>query len=170
MADNPENKQAARLGIMRSALQTKQEKEALLAAEQLLAEAKLSPEIESEARYVRAMAYINQGESNKALPDLLALSKDTRTAHGAEAKYLLAQIYFNENKDEQAEKVLEEFAQQGTPHQYWLARGFILWSDIYMRKGDMAQARAYLNNLQNNYKGNDDIEIMIRERLGKLTN
>ena len=170
VAENPENKQAARLGIMRSALQTKQEKEALLAAEQLLAEAKLSPEIESEARYVRAMAYINQGESSKALPDLLALSKDTRTAHGAEAKYLLAQIYFNENKDEQAEKVLEEFAQQGTPHQYWLARGFILWSDIYMRKGDMAQARAYLNNLQNNYKGNDDIEIMIRERLGKLTN
>ncbi len=168
VAENPDNKQAARLGIMRSALQTKQEKEALVAAEQLLNDAKLSPEIESEARYVRAKAYINQKQEKKALADLKALSKDTRTAHGAEAKYLLAQYYYDTNDDKSAETILEEFAQQGTPHQYWLARGFILWSDIYIRKGDQIQAKAYLNNLQNNYKGSDDIEILIEDRLGKL--
>lgn len=170
VAENPDNKQAARLGIMRCALQIGQQHEALIAADELLKEPKLSPELEAEARYVRAKAYINQKQANKALADLKALSKDTRTVHGAEAKYLLAQLYYDSNDDKNAEQVLEDFAKNGTPHQYWLARGFILWADIYIRKGDDMQARAYLNNLQNNYKGDDDIAAMIENRLGKLKN
>ena len=68
--------------------------DALLAADELLKEPKLSPELEAEARYVRAKAYIAQKQANKALADLKELSKDTRTVHGAEAKYLLAQLYY----------------------------------------------------------------------------
>ena len=64
--------------------------------------------------------------------------------------------------------MLEDFAKNGTPHQYWLARGFILWADIYISQGDEVQARVYLNSLQNNYKGNAEIDAMIEDRLGKL--
>ena len=145
VAENPENRQAARLGIMRCALQTGQQKDALLAADELLKEPKLSPELEE-------------------------LSKDTRTVHGAEAKYLLAQLYYDTNDDKNAEKVLMNFIENGTPHQYWLARGFILLADIYIRQGDDFQARQYLTSLQNNYKGDDDIAGMIENRLGKLKN
>jgi TolA-binding protein len=170
VAESPENKQAARLGIMRSALQTNQQQDALLAAEDLLKDPKLSPEIEAEARYVRAKAYINQKQANKALADLKVLSKDTRTAYGAESTYLLAQLYFDTNDDKNAEKVLMNFIENGTPHQYWLARGFILLADIYIRQGDDFQARQYLTSLQNNYSADDDIAAMIENRLGKLKN
>lgn len=170
VAESPENKQAARLGIMRSALETNQQQEALLAAEELLKDPKLSPEIEAESRYVRAKAYINQKQANKALADLKVLSKDTRTAYGAESTYLLAQLYFDTNDDKNAEKVLMNFIENGTPHQYWLARGFILLADIYIRQGDDFQARQYLTSLQNNYKADDDIAAMIENRLGKLKN
>lgn len=168
VAENPENKEAARLGVMRCALQLGEQNEALLAANELLKDPKLSPDINAEARYVRAKAYIAMKQESKALPDLKELSKDTRTVHGAEAKYLLAQSYYDSNDDKNAEKILEDFAKNGTPHQYWLARGFILWSDIYIRQGDDVQARVYLNSLQNNYKGDDDIAGMIENRLGKL--
>ncbi|SEF65925.1 tetratricopeptide repeat protein [Parabacteroides chinchillae] len=168
IAENPENKQAAKLGVMRSAQFTGQPKEVLLAAEELLKETKLSPEVSAEARYARAKAYISLKQDSKALADLKEISKDTRTVHGAEAKYLLAQLYYDTNDDKNAEKVLEDFAKNGTPHQYWLARGFILWADIYIRQGDDVQARQYLTSLQNNYKGNDDIAGMIEDRLGKL--
>ncbi len=168
IAENPDNKQAARLGVMRCALQTGAQEEAQLAASELLKEPKLSPEVEAEARYIRAKAYISHKQPAKALEDLKALSKDTRTEHGAEAKYLLAQYYYDTNDDKNAEKVLENFAKNGTPHQYWLARGFILWADIYIRQGDNVQAKAYLNNLKNNYKGDDEIAGMIEDRLGKL--
>ena len=99
VAENPENKEAAKLGLMRCAELIGQPQEALLAANDLLKEPKLSPEIMSEARYVRAKAYISLKQENKALADLKEISKDTRTIHGAEAKYLLAQLYYD-NKDE----------------------------------------------------------------------
>lgn len=168
VAENPENKEAAKLGLMRCAELTGQPQEALLAANNLLKEPKLSPEIMSEARYVRAKAYISLKQENKALADLKEISKDTRTIHGAEAKYLLAQLYYDNKDDKNAETVLMNFIENGTPHQYWLARGFILLADIYIRQGDDFQARQYLTSLQNNYKGDDEIAAMIEDRLGKL--
>lgn len=168
VAESPENKEAARLGLMRCAQLTGQANEALLAANELLKEPKLSPELKAEAQYVRAKAYIELKQENKALQDLKELSKDTRTVHGAEAKYLLAQLYYDGNNDKDAEKVLMDFIENGTPHQYWLARGFIVLADVYIRQGDDFQARQYLTSLQNNYKGNDDIAGMIENRLGKL--
>lgn len=168
VAENPENKEAAKLGLMRCAELIGQPQEALLAANDLLKEPKLSPEIMSEARYVRAKAYISLKQENKALADLKEISEDTRTIHGAEAKYLLAQLYYDNKDDKNAETVLMNFIENGTPHQYWLARGFILLADIYIRQGDDFQARQYLTSLQNNYKGDDEIAAMIEDRLGKL--
>ena len=168
IAESADNKEAASLGIMRCALKEGNQKDALAGANQLLKNPKLSPEIANEARYVRAKAYMEMGQQSKALADLKLISKDTRTVEGAEAKYLLAQLYYDAKDDKNAEKVLEEFAKNGTPHQYWLARGFIVWADIYIRKGDPTQARIYLNSLQKNYKGNDNISEMIESRLAKL--
>ncbi|MCD7936845.1 MAG: tetratricopeptide repeat protein [Tannerellaceae bacterium] len=168
VAENPDNRLAAKLGIMRTARATGKQQDALIAAEGLLKQDKLSPEVETEARYVRAKAYLNANEGNKAVADLLAVSSDTRTVYGAEAKYLLAQYYYDTSEDAKAEEILMNFIENGTPHQYWLARGFILLADVYIRQGDSFQARQYLNSLQNNYSGDDDIAAMIQNRLNKL--
>lgn len=168
VAESKENKDAALLGIMRCALFTGEEKDVLLAAEELLKDPKLSPEINNEAKYNRAKAYIALKQPAKAVDDLKVLSKDTRTIHGAEAKYLLSQIYFDSKETAKAEKELMNFIEKGTPHQYWLARGFILLADIYISQNDDFQARQYLESLQNNYQGDDDIASMIEDRLGKL--
>ncbi|MDR1918872.1 MAG: tetratricopeptide repeat protein [Tannerellaceae bacterium] len=170
IAEDQQNREAAKLGVMRCAQFAGQSQDALDAAEEILKGAKLSPEIMGEARYIRAKAYLSLNQPNKALSDLQALSKDTRTANGAEAKYLLAQLYYNANENAKAEKELMNFIENGTPHQYWLARGFILLADVYIRQGDDFQARQYLTSLRNNYKGNDDIADMIENRLGKLKN
>lgn len=168
VAEDPANREAASVGIMRSAGFAGKPKEVLLAAGELLKNAKLSPELSNEARYMRAKAYMELKEPGKAANDWLVLSKDTRTAQGAEARYLLAQWYFDNKETEKAEKELMNFIENGTPHAYWLARGFILLADIYISKGDDFQARQYLVSLQNNYKGDDDIAGMIENRLGKL--
>ena len=80
----------------------------------------------------------------------------------------MARLYFDQNKDKEAEAVLMNFIENGTPHQYWLARGFILLADIYIRQGDNFQARQYLVSLRNNYSGDDEIASMIEERLAKI--
>ncbi|MDR2496605.1 MAG: tetratricopeptide repeat protein [Tannerellaceae bacterium] len=170
VAEDPGNQSAAKLGIMRCAQQTAEWQDALVAAENILKGSKLSPEVITETRYVRAKAYIGLRQPNRAVADLQELGKDTRTVQGAEAKYLLAQHYFNNNDNARAEKELMNFIDNGTPHSYWLARGFILLADIYIRQNDDFKARQYLNSLRTNYKGNDDIADMIENRLGKLKN
>jgi TolA-binding protein len=154
---------------MRCAQYTNRHADVLQAATELLKSAKLSPEIETEARYLRAKSYIALNERAKAEADLTALSQNLRTVYGAEARYLLGLLYFDRNNMAQAEKILLDFVQTGTNHTYWLARSVVLLVDVYIRQGDDFRARQYLINLQKNYKDDDgEIADMITERLAKL--
>jgi TolA-binding protein len=170
IAEDPLNITAAKSGIMRCAMQTEQWQDALSAANNILKGTKLSPEVNIEAKYVRAKSYINLHQNTKAIPDLQELSKDTRTAQGAESKYLLAQLYYDGNDYVKAEKELMNFIENGTPHEYWLARGYILLADVYISQNEAFKARQYLNSLKANYKAKDDIESMIENRLSELKN
>ena len=51
-----------------------------------------------------------------------------------------------------AEKELLNYIEQSTPHAYWLARSFILLSDVYHATGKDLDARQYLLSLQQNYQ------------------
>ena len=66
-------------------------------------------------------------------------------------------------------KAAQALTSSGTPHRYWLARGFVLMSDIYAEKGKKFEAKEYLEALRDNYPGNEaDIHDMIETRLSKL--
>ncbi|MDR0732621.1 MAG: tetratricopeptide repeat protein [Dysgonamonadaceae bacterium] len=168
-AENKSGRTEGALGAMRSAARLHKPDRASAAADFLLKNAASDPQIKEEAKYYRAKAFLERGEKTLAEKDLLDLSKDTRTAFGAEAKYLLAQNYFDNKQIGRAKDVISDYTRQGTPHAYWLARSFILMSDICLAEGDKLQARQYLESLQNNYKRQgDDIRSIINERLGKM--
>lgn len=158
----------AETGILRSAYMSKNDAETIHAATDILSEAKLSPELTQEAIYFRARAYLNQNAGEAAMKDLQTLAKDMRNSYGAEAKYLVAQQYYEAKDYTAAEKELLDFIDKSTPHAYWLARGFILLSDTYVVMGRQLDARQYLLSLQQNYQANDDIKGMIETRLQKL--
>lgn len=158
----------AETGMLRCAHLIKDDAETIHAATALLAEAKLTPELANEALYYRAKSYMNQKADKKALADLQTLAKDTRNLYGAEAKYLVAQQYYTAGEYAAAEKELLDYIERSTPHAYWLARSFVLLSDVYMAMDKKLDARQYLLSLQQNYHANDDIEGMIESRLEKL--
>lgn len=167
-ASSPERVLIAKTGILRSAYASLDQKEVINAATDLLSDAKLTPELVNEARYYRAKAYLDQNARKAAKEDLKALSKDTRNSYGAEAKYLLAQAYYDDGETQQAEKEVLDYIDKSTPHAYWLARSFILLSDVYMKMGRDLEAKQYLLSLQQNYQANDDIANMIETRLNKI--
>ena len=88
--------------------------------------------------------------------------------YGAEAKYLLAQQLYDKGDYAAAEKEVLDYIEQSTPHAYWLARSFILLSDVYVAMDKKLDARQYLLSLQQNYQADDNIADMIKERLNKL--
>ncbi|MPN54991.1 hypothetical protein SDC9_202670 [bioreactor metagenome] len=103
------------------------------------------------------------------MDDLKILSGDTRTSNGAEAKYLLAAVYFDQGNYSNAEKEVLDFAKKNTPYQYWLARSFIVLSDVHIKQNNDFQAKQYLLSLQRNYKVNDDVQGMISSRLASIS-
>lgn len=169
IASSPNNKQAARIGMLRANMQLKQYAEVLTVANKLMTDNKLSPELRQETLYCRATAYRETGNSGKAADDYLTLSYDTRNEYGAESAYRVAQFYYDSRAYDKAEKAANRFIDAGTPHAYWLARNIILLSDIYVAQGDKFKAKQYLNSLQDNYpQANDDIASRIASKLKAL--
>jgi thioredoxin-like negative regulator of GroEL len=137
-------------------------------AEQILSD-NPDEQTKEEALYCRAKANLGLGNRAKAQPDLKTLATEVRTAQGAEAKYLLAQSYFDAGQLDDAEAEVISFTQMNTQQQYWLARALILLSDINRERGELFQARQYLLVLQQNYTlTGDDIPVLAAGRLAQL--
>ena len=62
-----------------------------------------------------------------------------------------------------------DFAKKNTPHQFWLARSFVLLADVYIKQNNDFQAKQYLISLQKNYKVADEIQPMITDRLTAIS-
>ena len=167
-ASTPERRQMAATGMLRSAAMSGNGEETILAATAVLADAKVTPELESEARYYRSKALVKANQLAHAVADWEALAKDTRNVYGAEAKYRLAQYMFDTGKTQEAEQEVLNYLEVSTPHAYWLARSFVLLSDIYAKLDRKLEARQYLLSLKQNYQADDDIAGMIESRLEKL--
>ena len=163
-----ERRTAAHMNIMRAARQIKDHDETINSASQLIGKSNLEPEWEREAMFSRAKANIALGKADDAMDDLEPLAEDTRTKEGAESKYLLAELMFADGQYTECEEEILDYIEVSTPHTYWLARSFVLLSDVYAIQGKTMEARQYLISLQNNYDEDDDIAGMIEERLSKL--
>ena len=167
-ASTPERRQLAATGMLRSAAMTDNKEEVILAATAVLSDAKVAPELENEARHYRAKALVDVNQLSHAVEDWQVLAQDTRNVYGAEAKYQLAQYLFNAGKTAEAENEVLNYLEVSTPHAYWLARSFVLLSDIYAKLDRKLEARQYLLSLKQNYQADDDIAGMIESRLEKL--
>ena len=168
-ADSKEEKATARLGILRCSYYTDDYRSAVDIATEIMVTDTADNALMREARYCRAKSYWALGAKDSAATDLTALSTDVRHEMGAEATYMYA-AYLTEKGDyDEAEKVIMKFIQENTPHQYWLAKCFVLLSDIYIAKGDDFMAKQYLISLQENYPDTtNDIRPLINERLDSI--
>ena len=80
----------------------------------------------------------------------------------------LAQYAYDTQQYQPAETLLTDFINSGTSHAYWLARAFVLLSDVYSQTDRTIEARQYLLSLKSNYTESEEINQMIDERLKKL--
>jgi TolA-binding protein len=169
LASSRENALVARLGILRCCQRLGRNQATIDIAGQILSDHPTDEETIAEARYARAKAYIALKDWHQAMPDLQALAGEVRTAQGAEAKYLIAQGWYEAKDFDQAEAQVMEFTRMNTQQQYWLARALILLSDINRERGELFQARQYLLVLTQNYTATgDDIPSLVAQRIATL--
>ena len=165
---NPSTKLHAQVHRLRAAQMTGSNDLLVKETATVLSNSKLPPETATELRYYRAKAYLAQGKNEAAIEDLRILAKDTRNVYGAEAKYQVAQLYYNIKQYDNAEKEVIDYISVSTPHSYWLARSFVLLADVYIKSEKYIEAKQYLISLKQSYQAKDDIASMIESRLKTL--
>lgn len=156
----------ARTGIMRSARDLGDHARVISAAEALLSSSSIGAGIRNEAEFARAFALARTGRTDEAALVWKQLAQNPADIYGAKSAYYLSELLFEEGQTDRARQHTESFVNSGSPHSYWIARGFILLSDIYMHEGKTFEAREYLKSLRENYPGTEtDIFSLIDERL-----
>lgn len=156
----------ARLGILRTARDLGYADVMLEAADNLLASSTVGANSREEVLFAKGVALEKLGRGEEAVDCWTELSEDLSRIYGTKAAFYLSQYYFDINNLPKARLYSEKIIDENPPHQYWVARTFILLSDINRREGNTFEADEYLKLLRDNYPGSEpDIFTMIEERL-----
>ncbi|MDE7135654.1 MAG: tetratricopeptide repeat protein, partial [Muribaculaceae bacterium] len=156
----------ARLGIMRVARDMGRNEKVLEMADAILASSNGGNAQRNEVVYSRGLALSNLGKTDEAAKVWDSLSGDLNDVYGVQAAFRSAQLQVDSKQYKSARRSLQKIIDSNTPHQYWLARAYILLSDVYRAQGNTFEANEYLKSLRDNYPGTEsDIFEMINERL-----
>jgi TolA-binding protein len=163
-AEYKENILEAVYGLMKSNYMLKDYEQALLAANSLIEMEKMSDEMKQEAMMIKAKSYLAVDElafAKKGFEDIVKVSSGE---NGAEAKYNVAHITYLLSNYETAESLLFELINDYATQDYWIAKAFILLSDVYVKTENIFQAKQTLQSIIDNYEG----EEMRNEAIEKL--
>lgn len=166
-ADQPILVTTAVYGQMHCNYQLKKYGLAIQSAQKLLALNKLPDNQAIEAHLTigrSAYALENPELARKEFEETLKLSKNEM---GAEAKFMIAQLQWDNAKLDDCEKTIFSLSDNYASYDFWVAKGFLLLSDVYVKKGNVFQARQTLQSIIDNYEG-DDLKQVAREKLAAL--
>jgi TolA-binding protein len=81
---------------------------------------------------------------------------ESRNELTAEAIYHRASILYSQNKLENSRNDIYALNDDFSAYEYWVVKGFILLSDIYVKEEDYFQAKATLQSIMDNYDNEED--------------
>jgi TolA-binding protein len=108
-------------------------------------------------------ALINK-DSTTATQILIKVVKSNSTLITAEAHYLLAKLYLDQQKLSLAEKTAFEVIKKQSAYEYWVTKSYVLLGDIYMAQKDNFNAIATYKSVSENAS----IEALKIEAANKL--
>lgn len=164
-----ENKLVALRGQLKSAYQEGDAQKSIKAADRIKNSLNIPEELMREAIFVSAKAHYSLNEFDEALRDFRRTATEAVSIEGAESKYRVAEILFKKGNTDESEKIVNQFIEKNSPHQYWMAKMFLLLADISIKKGDALQARATLQSLKEYYTvDSDGILDEVKAKLASL--
>ncbi len=156
----------ARMGVLRSARDMGQSDRIIEVSDQILSSSAGTGSDVQEVKFIRAGAFADKGNEAAAVDLWADLAKTPAEIFGTRAAFELADYYYQSEQLSKATQAAETLIDSNPPHAYWLARTYILYSDILRAQGSEFEADEYLRILRSNYPGTEnDIFLMIDKRL-----
>lgn len=108
-------------------------------------------------------AYLYSGDYfyKKSMPDSAAtelqyVTQNTKNESGAEARYLLAKIKFEQGLYLESQNLCFDLSNQVPSYEYWVAKAFILLAENYSKLGNNFQAKSTLQSILDEYSNETD--------------
>jgi TolA-binding protein len=115
------------------------------------------------------LAYLQKSDTTSAVNEFDYTISNTKTIAAAEAKYNVANIQYLKHQYKSSQKTCFDLAKELPNYDYWVAKTFILLADDYIKLKDDFQAKATLQSVIDNYKGDDDILPTAHQKLDMLS-
>ncbi|MBR1769528.1 MAG: tetratricopeptide repeat protein, partial [Bacteroidales bacterium] len=163
------NKLLAKKGIMTAYYDKKDYSNAIKSAENLLNIEGIDEQSKENAYFVLANSYSSNGKTSKAEEYINELKKSDNPKYSSFAQYASAESEFRKNNFEESERIIRQMSKNGADD-YYLALGFILWSDIFVQTGNDFQAKQTLQSVIDNYDGDTDVIYKAVQKLNDLEN
>ena len=164
VAENANNRLAGRVGYLRSWVHLAQRDSIVSAARMLLSEPKITDELRDEARISMARSYYETPATYPQADSIYALlTGSTNGDYSGEASYRRAEMRFLQADYDASERVIETIT-AAPVSDYWLAKSFILWADIFHARGNNLQAKQTLQSIIDNYDGDDLVQVALQKR------
>ncbi len=143
--------------------------DALNYIKQVRANEKSSQEDKFKTGLYAGLAYLQKGDTTRAVNEFDYTVSNTKTIAAAEAKYNIAHIEYLKGKYKSSQKTCFDLVKDLPNYDYWVTKTFILLADDYVALKDTFQAKATLQSIIDNYKGDDDILPTAKQKLDQLS-
>ena len=94
---------------------------------------------------------MTRGDYELAKDEFLSTLNTARDEYGAEAKYLLGEIFFLEKNHRQCYETLIGLNTDFAAYTEWVGKSYLLLSDNFVALGDLFQAKGTLQSLIENF-------------------
>jgi TolA-binding protein len=156
IAEIKANKRESVIGQMRCAFRLEQYETAISSAKKLTNSELRSKEMQREAHFVLAQSNYKMGKTDEAYNYFEKVAKDVKSVEGAESRYRMIEILFDKGEKSHAKDMVFKFVNEKSPHQFWLAKSFMILVEILLEEGDEFQAIHTLQSIIDNYDHQDD--------------
>ena len=147
-------------GAMRCAYNLKEWRTALTSAENIIRSGQPDQDLLSEALLIAGNSAMQLKEVATAKNYYSQLMPKGSNDLCAEAAYHLADIALNYDKDlDDCEARIKAILGSDYSSEYWYAKTFILYGDLYKAKGNYFQARHTYQSIVDNYGGEDLVKL-----------
>lgn len=120
-------------------------------AQQILQNGNVSAGAQNKATLYLGKAAMSKGDYEGAKDEFLNTLNTARDENGAEAKYLLAQIFYLTKDHKQCTETLFGLNRDFTAYAEWVGKSYLLLADNYLAMGDTFQAKGTLKSLVDNF-------------------
>jgi len=168
LGEYKDNLQESEIGQMRCNYQLNNYQGAIANAFIALEDEKIDENVKNEANLIIAKSNLKLESPKEAGTYLVKVVANGAPSQAAEAMYLQARIQFNQDSLDSTEALVFSLVERYQTQSFWLGKSLLLLTDVYMTRGDLFQAKATLNSVMDNYKKEDEVKQMAREKLATI--